>query len=119
MSYDGFYNFSALADDTNSPLNTSSSLPLNNPSSTTGTHTGVKEDGMSNFPLPTNNFSWQNMPMDIDQDWSWFLNDSNTTTNANGGVNSAGNNGGLAAGTGAYPLTGMDGYMGGGFTGFG
>jgi hypothetical protein len=36
---------------------------------------------MNNYPLPTNNFSWQNMPMDIDQDWSWFLNDGNTNGN--------------------------------------
>jgi len=109
VSYDGFYNFSALADDTNSPLNTSSSLPLNNPSSTTGTHTGVKEDGMSNFPLPTNNFSWQNMPMDIDQDWSWFLNDGNTQSNNLGG-----------AGAGTVPVGGasMDAFTSG-FSGFG
>ena len=41
---------------------------------------------MNNFPLPTNNFSWQHMPMDIDQDWSWFMNDSNTQGMAQGGV---------------------------------
>lgn len=37
--------------------------------------TQLNEDGMGAFPLATNNFSWQNIPMDIDQDWSWFLND--------------------------------------------
>jgi hypothetical protein len=41
---------------------------------------------MNNFPLPTNNFSWQHMPMDIDQDWSWFMNDSNTQGVAQGGA---------------------------------
>lgn len=41
----------------------------------TGFDTQLNEDGMSNFPPAANNFSWQNVPMDIDQDWSWFLND--------------------------------------------
>ncbi|ORY11218.1 hypothetical protein BCR34DRAFT_484560 [Clohesyomyces aquaticus] len=61
VSYDGFYNLgSASAESTN------------------GNALGaqINEDGLNNFPLPTNNFSWQNMPMDIDQDWSWFLNDN-------------------------------------------
>ncbi|OCL11586.1 hypothetical protein AOQ84DRAFT_361401 [Glonium stellatum] len=50
IAYDGFY------------------LQNNNP-------TQLDEDGMGAFPPATTNFSWQNMPMDIDQDWSWFLND--------------------------------------------
>ncbi|PVH97793.1 hypothetical protein DM02DRAFT_616265 [Periconia macrospinosa] len=81
VSYDGFYNWGAA-------LDTPSTAEAG---SATGTQ--INEDSLSNFPLPTNNFSWQNMPMDIDQDWSWFLNDggmnaggatlSNTNNNAN------------------------------------
>lgn len=64
VSYDGFYNWNNLnADD----------------ASTAGTNTQINDDSMNNFPLPTNNFSWQHMPMDIDQDWSWFLNDAQAT----------------------------------------
>ncbi|KAF1971412.1 hypothetical protein BU23DRAFT_470958 [Bimuria novae-zelandiae CBS 107.79] len=61
ISYDGFYNWGNALDS----------------QSTAGTATGtqINDDSLNNFPLPTNNFSWQNMPMDIDQDWSWFLND--------------------------------------------
>ncbi|KAL1595794.1 hypothetical protein SLS60_009483 [Paraconiothyrium brasiliense] len=73
ISYDGFYNW-GNALDTQSQAGTASGTQIN-------------DDSLNNFPLPTNNFSWQNMPMDIDQDWSWFLNDagngSNTTTNTN------------------------------------
>jgi hypothetical protein len=70
VSYEGFYNWGNAMD---APTTTS-----------TGTTTGtqINDDSLSNFPLPTNNFSWQNMPMDIDQDWSWFLND--------GGMNAGG-----------------------------
>lgn len=77
VSYDGFYNFTALAEDASSQSGGS----VGNPTMGTGAGglgVGVKDDSMSNFPLPTNNFSWQNMPMDIDQDWSWFLNDAQT-----------------------------------------
>ncbi|KAF1949363.1 hypothetical protein CC80DRAFT_429388 [Byssothecium circinans] len=65
VSYEGFYNWGNVLD---APTTTTSS---------TGTTTGaqINDDSLSNYPLPTNNFSWQNMPMDIDQDWSWFLND--------------------------------------------
>lgn len=77
ISYDGFYNW-GNALDTQSQAGTASGTQIN-------------DDSLNNFPLPTNNFSWQNMPMDIDQDWSWFLNDSgngsNTTTNTNAAVN--------------------------------
>jgi hypothetical protein len=77
ISYDGFYNW-GNALDTQSQAGTA-------------TGTQINDDSLNNYPLPTNNFSWQNMPMDIDQDWSWFLNDSgngsNTTTNTNAGVN--------------------------------
>lgn len=75
ISYDGFYNWGNALDT----------------QSTAGTATGtqINDDSLNNFPLPTNNFSWQNMPMDIDQDWSWFLNDggNGNGTNANGPVN--------------------------------
>jgi hypothetical protein len=77
ISYNGFYNW-GNALDTQSQAGTA-------------TGTQINDDSLNNFPLPTNNFSWQNMPMDIDQDWSWFLNDSgngsNTTTNTNAAVN--------------------------------
>ncbi|KAF2740520.1 hypothetical protein EJ04DRAFT_212781 [Polyplosphaeria fusca] len=61
VSYDGFYNWND---------------PASNTTDGTAIGTQVNDDSMNNFPLPTNNFSWQNMPMDIDQDWSWFLNDA-------------------------------------------
>ena len=65
----------------------------------------IADDGMNNFQLPTNNFSWQNMPMDIDQDWSWFLNDAQTTQS-------------VAAGAPA-PAVPLDVFNTHGFTGFG
>ncbi|XP_014561440.1 hypothetical protein COCVIDRAFT_11929 [Bipolaris victoriae FI3] len=93
VSYDGFYNWNNLnADD----------------GSTTGTSvldSQMHNEGMNNFSLPTNNFSWQNMPMDIDQDWSWFLNDAQTTQ-------------GMAAATPAQPVP-LDVFNTQGFTGFG
>lgn len=61
VSYDGIYN---LGSTPNSSLD----------------NTQINEDGLNNFPLPTNNFSWQNVPMDIDQDWSWFLNDNQASS---------------------------------------
>ncbi|KAF2684675.1 hypothetical protein K458DRAFT_442514 [Lentithecium fluviatile CBS 122367] len=74
VSYDGFYNWGNALDT----------------ASTTGTATGaqINDDSLNNYPLPTNNFSWQNMPMDIDQDWSWFLNDG--TPGASGSAGGAG-----------------------------
>jgi hypothetical protein len=74
-TYNGFYNWDNL-----------------NAEESSGVQTLVNDDSMNNFPLPTNNFSWQHMPMDIDQDWSWFLNDSQTqgAQNANAGQQSAG-----------------------------
>ena len=83
VSYDGFYNWNTLnAEDTSSQ---SGGAQHQNPTMGTGAGAGglgvnthVGDDSMNNFPLPTNNFSWQNMPMDIDQDWSWFLNDNQT-----------------------------------------
>lgn len=90
ISYDGFYNWPAAHTDTptttattnpanlsnsnSNPHNTNNALNLSTSGSTTSAL--VNDDSMANFPLPTNNFSWQNMPMDIDQDWSWFLNDA-------------------------------------------
>ncbi|KAH7401765.1 hypothetical protein DE146DRAFT_611051 [Phaeosphaeria sp. MPI-PUGE-AT-0046c] len=68
----------------------------------------VNDDSMNNFPLPTNNFSWQHMPMDIDQDWSWFLNDSQTQ--------GAGQAGQVGAAQGSVPV---DIFSAQGFTGFG
>ena len=75
VSYDGFYNFAALGDESSaSTLNKAAAMG----SGGGGLGTASQDNGMSSFPLPTNNFSWQNMPMDIDQDWSWFLNDNQT-----------------------------------------
>jgi hypothetical protein len=72
ISYDGFYNWPSSSFDN-----------PGGPGSAMGT--SVNDDSMNNFPLPTNNFSWQNMPMDIDQDWSWFLNDgASANTGAQG-----------------------------------
>jgi len=68
VSYEGFYNWG-------SALDTASTAET-----ATGAH--INDDSLNSYPLPTNNFSWQNMPMDIDQDWSWFLNDSATGTGA-------------------------------------
>jgi hypothetical protein len=99
VSYDGFYNFSALAEDGQSNGGVGSN-------GGGGVGTGIKDDSMSNFPLPTNNFSWQNMPMDIDQDWSWFLNDSQTQ-----------GTGGMGSGVPVQQGT-LDAF-GTGFTGFG
>lgn len=125
VSYDGFYNFTTLADDSSPSLHSST-----NPSSTglgggNGVGAAVKDDSMAAFPLPTNNFSWQNMPMDIDQDWSWFLNDSSTNNNAAVGNNNAGTGmGGNAGANGAggaglaaaWPMgQGGEGFGGGGF----
>jgi hypothetical protein len=97
IAYDGFYNYPNLTVDPAAP--TSATNPV----------TQVNEDSMSNFPLPTNNFSWQHMPMDIDQDWSWFLNDGTTQGNSMGGT-----------GAGAVPVggAGMDAFTPG-FSGFG
>lgn len=120
VSYDGFYNFTNLADDASTtshshshPNNNNNTLPthLHSHDHLSSSHStlpsGIKDDSMSNFPLPTNNFSWQNMPMDIDQDWSWFLNDGQTQ------------GAGIGAGS-AFPIQNgnMDAF-GGGFTGFG
>jgi hypothetical protein len=92
-TYNGFYNWDNLnADEGNTAGNVNQTL--------------VNDDSMNNFPLPTNNFSWQHMPMDIDQDWSWFLNDSQTQ-----GV------GGTTGGTGQQVP--VDVFSGQGFTGFG
>jgi hypothetical protein len=95
-TYNGFYNWDNLNADDNG-----------------GTQTLVNDDSMNNFPLPTNNFSWQHMPMDIDQDWSWFLNDSQTQGAQNIG---AVQQGGGRGGAGSVP---MDVFSAQGFTGFG
>lgn len=80
VSYDGFYNWNTLnADDASSTAGTATMGPgTSGPVGGLGANTQITDDSMNNFPLPTNNFSWQHMPMDIDQDWSWFLNDSQT-----------------------------------------
>lgn len=109
VSYDGFYNFTTLADDASQSGNTTNNNTNNNLNTNTNTASvippGIKDDSMSNFPLPTNNFSWQNMPMDIDQDWSWFLNDGQTQ--------------GVGPGS-AFPVQqGTMDAFGSGFTGFG
>ncbi|KAI8935921.1 hypothetical protein NX059_007429 [Plenodomus lindquistii] len=93
VSYDGFYNWNNLnADDASSTVGTATAINTGTGGGLGGgqaprPNTQINEEGMNNFPLPTNNFSWQHMPMDIDQDWSWFLNDAqtqaiNTNTNA-------------------------------------
>jgi len=98
VSYDGFYNWNNLSgDDHSTPSNA-------------GYNSQVNDDSMNNFPLPTNNFSWQHMPMDIDQDWSWFLNDAQTTQSMGG------------AGTAGGPVPSsvpLDAFNASGFTGFG
>jgi hypothetical protein len=93
-TYNGFYNFDNLdASGVNANVNA----------------TLLNDDSMSNFPLPTNNFSWQHMPMDIDQDWSWFLNDNQTQQQQPG-----------VAGVGAAAAAPMGDVFGvNGFTGFG
>jgi len=70
VSYDGFYNWNNINADDASATGAAASGTFNSQ---------INDDSMNNFPLPTNNFSWQHMPMDIDQDWSWFLNDAQTT----------------------------------------
>ncbi|RMZ73978.1 c6 finger domain [Pyrenophora seminiperda CCB06] len=97
VSYDGFYNWNNLGGDDHSP-------PSN-----AGFGSHINDDSMNNFPLPTNNFSWQNMPMDIDQDWSWFLNDAQTTQQHTVGV---------ASGP-APSSVPLDAFNASGFTGFG
>ncbi|CAO2648924.1 Nn.00g098730.m01.CDS01 [Neocucurbitaria sp. VM-36] len=91
VSYDGFYNWNNLNADDASTTG----------AATAGINTQINDDSMNNFPLPTNNFSWQHMPMDIDQDWSWFLNDASSTP---------------AVGPQAVPV---DAFNTQGFTGFG
>ena len=93
-SYDGFYNWNNLnIDDAAGAAGIST--------------TQINDDSMNNFPLPTNNFSWQHMPMDIDQDWSWFLNDAQTTTQ------------GVSQGMGASTSVPVDAFNTQGFMGFG
>ncbi|KAH7132488.1 hypothetical protein B0J11DRAFT_228459 [Dendryphion nanum] len=91
ISYDGFYNWPSTSTNATPAADISTSTTANitgaaAPSTTDttllGTH--VNDDSMNNFPLPTNNFSWQNMPMDIDQDWSWFLNEGTQGSGGNG-----------------------------------
>jgi hypothetical protein len=77
VSYDGFYNWNNLNADDASATGAAAGGPFNSQ---------INDDSMNNFPLPTNNFSWQHMPMDIDQDWSWFLNDAQTTQGMGTGV---------------------------------
>lgn len=98
-TYNGFYNWDNLnADDSAAAADGVSGNPA------VGL---INDDSMNNFPLPTNNFSWQHMPMDIDQDWSWFLNDSQTQ-----GAGTTGQVGGQANGP-------VDVFSAQGFTGFG
>jgi hypothetical protein len=95
VSYDGFYNWNKLNADDNNSGTAAADI--------TSSH--INDDSMNNFPLPTNNFSWQHMPMDIDQDWSWFLNDAQTGQ-------------GLGAGP-PPPSVPLDAFNPQGFTGFG
>jgi hypothetical protein len=94
VSYDGFYNWNNLNAESDSTTGAG------------GFNSQINDDSMNNFPLPTNNFSWQHMPMDIDQDWSWFLNDAQTTQ-AQG------------LGGGVQTSVPMDAFNAQGFTGFG
>lgn len=118
VSYDGFYNWNNLnADDASCNTATATATNTSATATTTagdgtaagrpqaGTNTRINDDSMNNFPLPTNNFSWQQMPMDIDQDWSWFLNDAQTTQAINTNASAQ-----------AVPL---DVFSSQGFTGFG
>jgi len=93
-TYNGFYNFDNIDGGNGGVSGNISATPL------------INDDSMNNFPLPTNNFSWQQMPMDIDQDWSWFLNDSQTQGAVGGG-----------GAAGAAPMGDVFGVNG--FTGFG
>jgi hypothetical protein len=96
VSYDGFYNWNNItADESSTTAGVSGG----------GFNSTINDDSMNNFPLPTNNFSWQHMPMDIDQDWSWFLNDAQTTQGGGGG--------------GVQASVPMDAFNAQGFTGFG
>ncbi|KAF1914879.1 hypothetical protein BDU57DRAFT_520079 [Ampelomyces quisqualis] len=96
-TYNGFYNW----DNLNAEEGSASQAAL------------VNDDSINNFPLPTNNFSWQHMPMDIDQDWSWFMNDSQTQGAVGGaGVQQQQQQGGHAGAL-------MDVFGAQGFTGFG
>lgn len=81
VSYDGFYNWGGMLDTQSSTAEAG-----------TATGTQINDDSLSNYPLPTNNFSWQNMPMDIDQDWSWFLNDGGVNAGGNAGTTNHNNN---------------------------
>jgi hypothetical protein len=93
-TYNGFYNWDNLNDPSSSAdVGTGGAAPL------------VNDDSMNNFPLPTNNFSWQHVPMDIDQDWSWFLNDSQTQGQSVGQGGA-----GQAVDTGVF--SGSQGFMG-------
>ncbi|KAF2854654.1 hypothetical protein T440DRAFT_464791 [Plenodomus tracheiphilus IPT5] len=113
VSYDGFYNWNNLnAEDPSSATGTATAINTNAGNggaggAQAGTNTKINDDSMNNFPLPTNNFSWQHMPMDIDQDWSWFLNDAQTTQAVNSNANVSAQ---------ALPL---DLFSSQGFTGFG
>lgn len=117
VSYDGFYNWNNLNGDDASCAAASSAgtaVPVaahttsntaSGTASQAGINTQINDDSMNNFPLPTNNFSWQHMPMDIDQDWSWFLNDAQTSQAVNSNTSAQ-----------ALPV---DVFSGQGFTGFG
>jgi hypothetical protein len=100
VSYDGFYNWNNLNTEDASKTGAGAGA------TSSGFGPQLADDSLNNsFPLPTNNFSWQNMPMDIDQDWSWFLNDAQTTQ-------------GIVAGATAQPVP-LDAFNAQGFTGFG
>jgi hypothetical protein len=94
-TYNGFYNW----DNLNAEEGSTTTTNVN------GLNSQINDDSMTNFPLPTNNFSWQHMPMDIDQDWSWFLNDSSTQ--------------GVGQGTAGQAAVPLDAFNAQGFTGFG
>ncbi|USP79894.1 brassinin detoxification factor 1 [Curvularia clavata] len=99
VSYDGFYNWNNLNADDASTAGSASVAGFGPQIN------GDDGSAMGGFTLPTNNFSWQNMPMDIDQDWSWFLNDAQTTQS-------------VAAGA-PGPALPLDVFNTQGFTGFG
>ncbi|PSN65609.1 hypothetical protein BS50DRAFT_575587 [Corynespora cassiicola Philippines] len=84
VSYDGFYNWGPSPNSNASPGNTAGGAGATTNSAGEPITAHVNDDSMTNFPLPTNNFSWQNMPMDIDQDWSWFLNDGGAQVGGTG-----------------------------------
>ncbi|KAJ4370666.1 hypothetical protein N0V83_005187 [Neocucurbitaria cava] len=107
VSYDGFYNWNNLnADDGTSPTTGAAGTGTGAGAASGGINPQINDDSMNNFPLPTNNFSWQHMPMDIDQDWSWFLNDAQAAPAA-------------AVGAGGAQAVPMDAFNTQGFTGFG